>query len=97
MFLKFYAGIQIHDPKITIENYLLIACSEMFFINNFFPDIFFGISKVHSNDLLSADPLELSGVQKSMQEKSYSPFSVSQGKGGGKAAGQSARAQGSFQ
>ena len=37
-----------------------------------------------SHTVLSADPQELSGGQKSMQEKSYSPFSVSRGGGGGK-------------
>ena len=65
----------------------------MFFINKFFPGNFFRISKLHSKELLSADPLELSGGQKSILEKSYSLFYVSQGKEGGKVAVQSARAQ----
>ena len=43
--------------------------TEMFFINKFFPGNFFRISKLHSKELLSADPLELSGGQKSILQK----------------------------
>ena len=81
------AWIQTHDPKITIENYLLIACSEMFFIDNFFSwQLFSEFLKFIQKPSLVQTLWSFQGVKKVYWKKSYSPFFVSQGKEGGEAA-----------
>ena len=68
--------------------------TEMFFINKFFSrQLFSEFLKFIQKTSLVRTLWSFQGVKKVCQKKSYSPFSVSLGRGGGKAAVQSARAQ----